>query len=299
VAHPLVFGKIHIIEWLWTVHPTTGEPDRRTGKELYDEVVKMVAEAKSSMQVILHRVGSRSAFLKRLRRIEQDFASTSRIPLLHIETHGGSEGIGLDDDGLTWLELMHALTPLNLATGCWLPIFVAACEGAKGTEMAQAMRRAPFYAILGPKREVLPSEIFRGLRAFYRKVVVEADGLKAMDRLNTTIDPDEDTFQIFNCEQLFRKIWDWYLDGKTVDEIMGPVLEEKLAERHAKRPMTDAEIAELREYVSKYAKDYRPRFEESRRHFFMIDLHPRNDARFKLVLEPVAEGSDTLRIAES
>src|SRR5262245_11413362 len=125
---------------------------------------------------------------------------------------------------------MAALTPLNLATGCWLPVFLAACEGAKGTGMAQVMRRAPFYAIVGPKREVTPGEVFRGLRAFYRKVVVEADGLKAMHHLNTTINPDEDTFQIFNCEQLFRNIWGWYLDGTTVDEIMEPIFQEKLAE---------------------------------------------------------------------
>jgi len=287
MAHHLVFGKIHIIEWLWDNDPETGEPDRRTGRELYDELRKMIAEAKSPMQVILHRVGSRNAFLNRLKRIEQDFTSSKRIPLLHIETHGYGEGIGLGEDGLDWPDLMEALTPLNLATGCWLPVFLSACEGVQGTEMAQVMRRAPYYAILGPQRDVYPSEVLRGLRAFYRKVIVDGDGMKAMDYLNATIDPDADTFQIFNCEQLFRTIWRWYLDGKTVDEIMGPVFEEMLARRHAERPMTDTEVVEMREYVGRYVRDYRPRFEESRRHFFMIDRFPGNNARFNLVLEQV------------
>jgi hypothetical protein len=31
----------------------------------------------------------------------------------------------------------------------------------------------------------------------------------------------------------------------------------------------------------------------------MVDLYPQNDARFNLVLEPLAEGSETLRIADS
>src|SRR4029453_8524867 len=123
------------------------------------------------MQVILHRVSSANGFLKRLHRIEEDFATSKRIPLLHIETHGDQDGIGLGDDGVEWPELMEALTPLNLATGCWLPVFLAACEGVRGTKMAQVMRRAPFYAILGPKRQVYPSEVLRGLKAFYRKVI--------------------------------------------------------------------------------------------------------------------------------
>jgi hypothetical protein len=70
-----------------------------------------------------------------------------------------------------------------------------------------------------------------------------------MDHLNTTIDPDEDTFQIFNCEQLFRVIWRSYLDGKTTDEIMVPIFEEKLAQRHAEGPMTQGEVDRLRDYV--------------------------------------------------
>jgi hypothetical protein len=295
MAHQLVFGKIHIIEWLWSSHPDTGKPDRRTGRALYDELRAMIAEARSPLQVILHRVGSRNAFLKRLKRIEQDFANSKRIPLLHIETHGDSDGIGLGEDGVDWPQFMEALTPLNLATGCWLSVFLSACEGVQGTEMAQVMRRAPYYAILGPKRDVYPSEVLRGLRAFYRKVIVDADGLKAMDYLNATIDPDVDTFQIFNCEQLLRTIWRWYLDGKTVDEIMGPVFEEMLAQRHAEKPMTDAQVAELREFVDRYVRDYRPRFEESRRHFFMIDRFPVNDARFNLVLREI---DHKLEIAE-
>jgi hypothetical protein len=295
MAHHLVFGKIHIIEWLWQINPETGKSDRRTGREIYDEVRAMIAEARSPMRVILHRVSSRNSFLNRLKRIEEDFVTSGRIPLLHIETHGNNEGVGLGDDGLDWPELMEALTPLNLATGCWLPVFLAACEGVRGTEMAQVMRRAPFYALMGPKGEVYPSEVFRGLRVFYRKVVVDADGQRAMDHLNTIIDPDEDTFQIFNCEQLFRVIWRWYLDGKTTDEIMVPILEEKLAQRQAEGPMTQAEVERMRDYVWKYVRDYRPRFEESRRHFFMVDRFPSNDARFSLVLKDAGDG---LEIAE-
>ena len=41
-----------------------------------------------------------------------------------------------------------------------------------------------------------------------------------------------------------------------------------------------------------YILDYHARFEESRRHFFMIDLHPHNHGRFNLVLTPAGQGAE-------
>lgn len=35
-----------------------------------------------------------------------------------------------------------------------------------------------------------------------------------------------------------------------------------------------------------YILDYPARFEESRRHFFMVDLYPHDDARFNLIVGP-------------
>lgn len=49
------------------------------------------------------------------------------------------------------------------------------------------------------------------------------------------------------------------------------------------RPRSDAEIRDLRAYMRNYILDYHPRFEESRRHFFMVDRFPENHARFNLV----------------
>lgn len=79
MPHQLTFGKIRIVEWLWKTNPRTGKPDRRTGEEIYREVHQMIADANSPLQVILHRVDSRSAFLARLKRIQQDFETTKRI----------------------------------------------------------------------------------------------------------------------------------------------------------------------------------------------------------------------------
>ena len=208
----LSFSKIHITEWLWKINPNTGEPDRRTGHETYRELKAILTETGSRMQAVLHRVGSRAAFLSRLKRIEQDFKTSRKVPLLQIETHGDGDGIGLtDDDGLSWPELMEALTPLNVATGVRLPVVLASCHGIWGIKMAQPMERAPFMALLGPNRRVSPGEVVRGMRAFYRGVFEHNDGNRAMRMLNDIVDPDKVTFGIFNCEKLFTDVWNRYL----------------------------------------------------------------------------------------
>ncbi len=289
MEHQLTFGKIHIIEWLWRTNPKTGAPDRRTGQETYRELKSILATNPAPVEAILHRISSRKSFLDRLRRIEEDYRLTRRVPLLQIETHGDDEGIGLSDaEGLTWPELMKALTPLNEATGVRLPVFLASCHGMWGIRMAQAMDRSPFFALLGPKRDVEPGQVVRGMRAFYRKVLVDQNGLRAMDAMNNVVNPDEEMFRIYNCEQLFRDVWEWYLEGTSTEEHVTPRLEEAVAKAQAERPRSPAEIAQLRTFMRNYILDYHARFEESRRHFFMIDLYPHNAARFNLELTPAA-----------
>jgi hypothetical protein len=290
MEHQLVFSKIHIIEWLRDEVSTVGqEPDRRrTGKELHGEILSMLKESPTCpVKVIFHRVSSRASFLARLRRIGADFRCSRRIPIMQIETHGDEHGIGpSEQDGLTWSELMRSLVPLNQETGLRLIVVLSACHGMWGIKMAQAMERAPFFALLGPHRKVSPGEIVRGLRAFYRKVLVERDGLRAMTHMNNIVDPNQETFRIFNCEDLFRQLWDWYLEGSSTEELIRPRLEEALARERARRALKPIEEERLRTFMRNYILDYPARFEESRRNFFMIDLCPSNHQRFNLVLKP-------------
>src|SRR5213593_4565089 len=223
----LSFGRIHIIEWLWKLNPETEEPDRRTGTEVYRAAKQIIAESGTRMDLILHRVSSRSTFLARLKRIEEDFRTTRRIPLLQIETHGDADGVGLtEENGLTWPELMQALTPLNMATGVRLPVILSACHGIWGIKMAQPVERAPFLALIGPNRKVYSGEVVRGMTAFYRGVFVHKSGDRAMQLLNSIVDPDRTTFGIYNCEKLFVDVWNGYLE-----EVARPGVAEARVER--------------------------------------------------------------------
>jgi hypothetical protein len=115
----LVLGKILIIEWLLPADPATGRAqDRRTGEEVYRELKLLIPDTGSRVELAFHSVATRAEFVDLLERIEQESRASGKVPLLQIETHGDEEGIGPSHaDGLTWPELMTALTPLNLATG--------------------------------------------------------------------------------------------------------------------------------------------------------------------------------------
>ena len=285
----LSFSKIHITEWLWKINPNTGEPDRRTGHETYRELKAILTETGSRMQAVLHRVGSRAAFLSRLKRIEQDFKTSRKVPLLQIETHGDGDGIGLtDDDGLSWPELMEALTPLNVATGVRLPVVLASCHGIWGIKMAQPMERAPFMALLGPNRRVSPGEVVRGMRAFYRGVFEHNDGNRAMRMLNDIVDPDKVTFGIFNCEKLFTDVWNRYLAEASKPGTAEARVEVMMARGRAEcGPLPPAHNERARAMMCDNITDHPKHFENSKRHFFMIDRYPENAARFNVQIMPV------------
>lgn len=80
------------------------------------------------------------------------------------------------------------------------------------------------------------------MRAFYRKVLVEGDGLGAMAAMNNAVDPDSETFRIFNCQQLFCNVWDWYLEESSKEEWITHRIDEALPTFKAKRPRSANEI---------------------------------------------------------
>jgi hypothetical protein len=100
------------------------------------------------------------------------------------------------------------------------------------------------------------------------------------------VDPDKTTFGIFNCEQLFRDVWDGYFADAMDEKWIAARVEQAVESAKAKRPRSESERTGLRVYMRNYILDHTARFEESRRHFFMIDLYPENAARFNLVATP-------------
>ncbi|CAB3754944.1 hypothetical protein [Paraburkholderia humisilvae] len=99
---------------------------------------------------------------------------TGMKPVLHLEAHGDTDGLaGPDSNGgtelLRWDELTSPLQRLNVATNCNLVVVVAACIGFAAIQAFYRGPRAPAVALVGPDREVAPSNLLWATKEFYRR----------------------------------------------------------------------------------------------------------------------------------
>jgi hypothetical protein len=283
----LRFGKIEIIEWL-----LPGE--MKTGKDLFDEVEPMGIVSTPAIRAQYREVWTKAEFLGALREVENEFRATGMLPLLHVETHGSIDGIGVSGpEGIGFAELMEELIPLNRMSGLHLVVVLAACEGIWGMKMLQPARgAAAFRALIGPEYKILPEQLAKGCQAFYRGLFSRAgDGNEAFRSMNDAVDPTKPTFFAISAEGAFKTVFRGY-----VQELCTPSEIERrvdAAEAKALRQRRDAGLADMFTKDKQWARrvlrdgllDHQAHFERIRREFFFIDQFPVNDQRFDVKFE--------------
>lgn len=281
----LFFGKVHIVEWL-------RPGDRRTGEELLDELQPLGVVSRPQVQAQLHRVSTRAEFVALLRTIEAEFRESSRLPVLHIETHGDYDGIGIsEEEGFTFYELMEEVIPLNTVTGFRLIVMVSACLGMWGIKMLQPATRAACLALMGPNRNMQSDELARGFQTSYRTMFQVGNGNAAYKAMNDAVDPSKPTFGIVHCEMAFRMVYEQYLRERRTEEsisksvtwIFTRLSSQYFADHGTVLP--PAVMASTRAMVRRYVEAHDEHFAEFRRRFFMIDICPENDERFPIAIE--------------
>ena len=282
----LTFGVVHIVEWL-------RPEDAKTGLELFGEIEPMGIMSSPEVQVHFWRAKTRSDFVGMLRTFENEFRATGRVPLLHIETHGNTDGIGVSEaEGISWRDLMEELISLNRSTRLNLVIVLAACEGFWGVQMLQLDRRAAaFRGLIGPNRPVSGKEMADGCTAFYRTVFGRLNGDEALKAMNDAVDLNKETFWIVSAETVFKTVYQHYLETKCTSESMGKriaTIDDNLRARYraeGRGGRFNWEIERDRQVARQCLGDHRARFEEMRREFFFLDLYPENTERFDFTFD--------------
>jgi hypothetical protein len=104
------FNAVYVIESL-------REGERRTGSDLYDNVIGPAAFNRQGLDTHLFSVRSRAEFLATLSDIEER-AHHGRAPVLHLEAHGNPEGLELTSgEFVTWPEMKRSLQEINYQSG--------------------------------------------------------------------------------------------------------------------------------------------------------------------------------------
>lgn len=166
-------NQIVIIEWLF-------DDDRKTGTELHEWL-----EPRRPGWSKLVTCSSAEDFAQSFAALTEATMTTGTIPLLHIEAHASEEGIeGPDGPGriaqIPWEIMVVPLRALNEATRCNLAVFVASCVGYAVVKALNEGPRAPAVAIVGPGASVLPGDLLRASKEFYRRFEDAGAELHAM-----------------------------------------------------------------------------------------------------------------------
>ncbi len=97
----------------------------------------------------------------------------SRLPLLHISSHGHVDGIQLSSgDLIAWSELSELLSPINAALKGKLLVSMSCCEGYSGVRMAMRLGDTdlPYYALVGSAQKPFWSQTAIGFAVFYYRL---------------------------------------------------------------------------------------------------------------------------------
>lgn len=154
--------NVWIVEWLFP-------DDKRTGRLLH-EWMKQRRNGWSRYT----SCASKAELLAAIREAANYSEEHEASPILHIEAHGNSLGLeGPNALGGTefmeWRELTPELQALNVATECNLAVFVAACKGFAGIDALAEGPRAPAAVLIGPVDDVTDTNLFEGVKEFYRR----------------------------------------------------------------------------------------------------------------------------------
>lgn len=161
IAGIITTSNVWIVEWLY-------DSDRKTGAELHS----YLSEKRPgwSKHYPCH---SKNEFLEAIRSAVIFARENSANPILHLEAHGGLDGLEGPDTILgnafvSWEELTPLLQQLNIETRANLVLVTAACTGFAAVLAAACGPQAPCIAIVGPSSTVNPSELLKSMKEFYR-----------------------------------------------------------------------------------------------------------------------------------
>jgi hypothetical protein len=118
--------------------------------------------------------------------VEEVQRFSTLLPLLHISTHGHSEGLQLSNEELIpWSELADLLVPINRALQSKLVVAMSCCEGYSAVRMAMRDDRPelPFHALVGSPEKPTWAETAVAFTTFYHQLARGAhlnDAVSAM-----------------------------------------------------------------------------------------------------------------------
>lgn len=265
--------NVWIVEWL-------SPEEQHTGRELHE----WMGRTRAGWSVYCP-CQTKADVLAAIKRAEVCAQTSAMIPVLHLESHGGTSGLAPsnapDTEWLTWEELTVPLQGLNLATRCSLVVVVAACVGFGAVQAFQQGPRAPAVALVGPDAEVTSSELLAGAKEFYRRWMdtptlneIAESASREMGKVRLELEP-------------FATLCYEAVVGLLVKSAR-PFERQRRTEKMRQRLQVETELTSA-QIENRLALPAWPVWQQMWDQMFMIDVWPENKERFGINFKDIIE----------
>ncbi len=149
--------------------------EEKTGKWLYEDLVPLTY-ASEIYQMRYIPFESKKQFFQELEKIKVETKATLRLPTIHIEAHGDTEGfeVAQTKEDISWRELNNELSEINFLCRNNLILSLGICNGhyinLDMVKFFEEERRCPFIVNISPQETIGAKAIKLGFSKFYHSL---------------------------------------------------------------------------------------------------------------------------------
>lgn len=229
--------KIIVIEWLRNT-------DRKTGQELYNDVLKTKEIANADVSFEYYSVTDKKEFASTLAEIADSF-NDGEIATLQIESHGSEAGIGTSaNDIVTWQEFYDLIRPINIKMGGLLFVCLSMCVSYSSLSSIKPKERAPYLAMIATTDKMYPDDLYNSFVEFYTSYnnILDIAAFKKMAEGVKRKD-GKPAFIMYRASDVFDKTFDMDRDPQNTEHlvnqryVMGRSKDKKYTKEQARKDL--------------------------------------------------------------
>jgi len=196
-------------------------------------------------------------------------------PIIHFELHGSIHGFSLIEGALDWGKVYEFLVMVNIASQFNLFITTGVCFSNFAMSLLLPTMPAAFKGLLGSFETMYDDDIYLQYTAFYNELFNSLDLEKAIKEFHISNPGISDGYKLLDAEEIFKNIYQKYLDDTGSLSIFRQRFDEELKKRRIK--LSSAKHNEMfLDFVRLAQNTQKENFIKHRDRFFMYNLIPEN-----------------------
>ncbi len=273
------FNSIYVIESL-------AQGELKTGRDLFEGVIYPAASRLGDIHAEFASVNTKEQLLNLLAQVAYAAQTANHNPIVHIEAHGGPDGILLaDGTRVAWQDLVPAFIDINVACHNNLIVVAVSCFGWNLTASLMPSDRAPVFMLIGPLEPMSAGDLLDATRLFYEALMAMPDVNSALQVMNAPHAFSEWPIRLGTAEILYCRVFRTYIEEHASPDVLRKRENDLVAKITRARSLNLLQSAELRAQARHDLADHQTAYYRHRHKFLMLDLYPEDSARFGLTYE--------------